>query len=153
MFSQNDSNIIAEFFVDSVYCASNPEKPSVEKPKQVKIYKEDIESSYDNIKIVMTADVVYTGSVWQDQFINLGVNLTHDKKQKINSSDNISKNFVDRTYRPNEYVKLEFTKVFNVKGFESSNIEIYLKPTEKDYMWNPEHSVTLKNINIIVLGS
>ncbi len=153
MFSQNDSNVIAEFFVDSVYCASNSEKPSVEKPKQIKIYKEDIESSYDNIKIVMTADVVYTGSVWQDQFINLGVNLTHDKKQKINSSDNISKNFVDRTYRPNESVKLEFTKVFNVKGFDSSDIEIYLKPTEKDYMWNPEHSVTLKNINIMILGN
>ena len=153
IFSQNNSNVIAEFFVDSVYCTSNPEKPSVEKPEQVRIYKEDIESNYNNIKIILTADVVYTGSVWQDQFINLGVNLTHDKKQKINSSDNISKNFVDRNYRPNEPVKLEFTKVFNVKGFDSSNIEIYLKPSEKDYMWNPEHSVTLKNINIMILGN
>ena len=153
IFSQNNSNVIAEFFVDSVYCTSNPEKPSVEKPEPVRIYKEDIESNYNNIKIILTADVVYTGSVWQDQFINLGVNLTHDKKQKINSSDNISKNFVDRNYRPNEPVKLEFTKVFNVKGFDSSNIEIYLKPSEKDYMWNPEHSVTLKNINIMILGN
>ena len=101
----------------------------------------------------MTADVIYTANVWQDEFINFGIDLTHDNKQKIKSFDNISKSFADREYHPNEVTKFEFTKVFNVKDFKNINFEIYLKPTEKDYLWQPEHSVTLKNINIKILGN
>ena len=101
----------------------------------------------------MTADVIYTGKVWQDQFINLGVNLNYNKGQKINAFDNISKSFSNREYNPDEVTKLEFTKVFNVKDFKNIDFDIYLKSSDKDYLWNPEHSVMLKNINIKVLGT
>ena len=101
----------------------------------------------------MTADVIYTGIVYQDQFINLGINLYHDNNQNIQAYDDISKSFVNRKYYPNQTIKLEFTKVFNVKDLNDISVEIYLKATGKDEMWNPEHSITLKNINIKMLGS
>lgn len=153
IFPQNKFKVISEYVIDSVHCSSLAKKPSVKKPNAVNIISDDIESIYSEIKIIMTADATYTGEVWQDQFINLGVNLRYDKGQKINAFDNISKSFSNREYHPNEMTKLEFTKVFNVKDFEDINFEIYLKPTDKDYMWNPEHSVMLKNINIKVVGS
>lgn len=153
IFPQNQFKVISEYIVDSVSCSSLKEKPSVKKPKAVNIISDDIKSIYSEIKIIMTADVTYTGEVWQDQFISLGVDLSYDKGLKINASDNISKSFSNREYHPNETTKLEFTKVFNVKDFDDINFEIYLKSTEKDYMWNPEHSVMLKNINIKILGS
>ena len=153
LFPQSKFEVIEEYVIDSLYCSSFAEKPSIKKPKSVNIIYSDIESIYDEIKIIMTANVLYTGGVWQDQFINLGVNLTHDKNHIINAFDNISKSFTNRKYHPNETTKLEFTKVFNIKDFKNISIEMYLKPTEKDYMWNPEHSVTLKNINIKILGS
>ena len=59
----------------------------------------------------------------------------------------------DIDFEDGEVTKLEFTKVFNVKDFKDINLEIYLRPTEKDYLWKPEHSVTLKDINIKILGN
>ena len=95
MFSQNDSNIIAQFFVDSVYCASNSEKPSVEKPKQIKIYKEDIESSYDNIKIVSNFIEFENGNYKQIKgevihALNKNiVSLDEKSKELLNGRENI----------------------------------------------------------------
>ncbi len=153
IFSRQVFDTIRQVVIDSVYCASEPEKPSVRKPKPVEILSTDIESDYDEIKIIMTADVMFTGNVWQDQFINLGINFTHDKKQKITSLDNISKSFVERTYFRNLWHDLEFVKIYSVKDFKDNKIEIYLEPTKKDFMWNPDHSVLLKNINILILGN
>ena len=153
IFPQNKFKVISEYVVDSVYCSSLAEKPSIRKPNAVNIISDDIEPIYSEIKIIMTADVIYTGNVWQDQFINLGVNLNYNKGQKINAFDNISKSFSNREYNPNEVTKLEFTKVFNVKDFKNIDFDIYLKSADKDYLWNPEHSVMLKNINIKVLGT
>ena len=153
IFPQNKFKVISEYVVDSVYCSSLAEKPSIRKPNAVNIISDDIESIYSEIKIIMTADVIYTGNVWQDQFINLGVNLNYNKGQKINAFDNISKSFSNREYNPNEVTKLEFTKVFNVKDFKNIDFDIYLKSADKDYLWNPEHSVMLKNVNIKVLGT
>ena len=153
LYPQSKFKVIDEYHIDSVYCTSLEEKPSVKKAEKVEIISDDIKSHYKEIKIIMTADVIYTGKVWQDEFINLGIDLTHDDKQKIKASDNISKSFAKREYYPNKVTKLEFTKVFNVKDFKDINLEIYLRPTEKDYLWKPEHSVTLKNINIKILGN
>ena len=152
IFPQNKFNVIKEYVIDSVYCSSLEEKPSIKKPKAVNIISDDIEDIYSEIKIIMTADVKYTGNVWQDQFINLGVNLSYDKG-KINASDNISKSFSNREYNPNEIIKLEFTKVFNTKNIKDIDFKIYLKSSNQDYLWNPEHSVMLKNVNIKVLGT
>ena len=136
-----------------MYCSSLPEKPSVAKPEDIMILSTAIDSVYDEIKIIMTADVLYTSAVWQDQFINLGIRYSYDKNQNINSSDNISKNFVDGWYDKNRWTKMEFVKMFSLKESDKHKFEIYLKPTTKDYLWDPEHSVTLKNINIMILGN
>lgn len=153
IFHQNKFEVIENHVIDSVYCSSFTEKPSVKKPKAVTIISDNLKHEYEEIKIIMTADVIYTGNVWQDKFINLGTLLYHDDGQKINTSDNISKSFTNGKHYPNKTTKLEFTKVFDVKDFKNISIEMYLKPTEKDYMWEPDHSVTLKNINIKILGS
>ena len=108
---------------------------------------------FEEIKIIMTADIKYTGKVWQDQFINIGIDCRYGKKQEINSLDNISKSIVEKNYSPNKWLKLELTKTFYVKDSNNNDFEIYLKPTDKDYHWNPEHSITLKNINITILGN
>ena len=153
LFPHAKFKVIKEFVIDSIYCKTNAEKPSEKKPKNVEILSTKIYSHFNEIKIVMTADVVYTGRVWQDQFINLGINLTHDNDLEINNYDDISKNFVGKEHHPNKPIKLEFTRVFSVKDFDDNNFEIYLKPTAIDYLWNPEHSVTLKNINVKILGN
>ena len=48
-----------------------------------------------------------------------------------------------------EHLSHRYTSQWAIKDI---NFEIYLKPTEKDYLWNPEHSVMLKNINIKVFA-
>lgn len=153
LFSQSDFKLIKEYVIDSVYCATYAEKPSVKKPEIVEILSTKINSQYDEIKVVITADVLYTARVWQDQFINLGMTYTHDNNTKIQNIDNISKNFVGKEHHPDEVIKFEFTKVFSVKDFKDNHFKIYLQPTEKDYLWNPEHTVTLKNVNIMILGN
>ena len=136
-----------------MHCKSNNEKPSVIYPPKINILETNIDTIYNEVKLIMTADIQYTARVWQDQFISLGINLTHDNDLEINNYDNISKNFVEKEHHPNKPIKLEFTKVFSVKDFKDNHFEIYLKPTDKDYLWNPEHSVTLKNINVKILGN
>ena len=154
IFTHKSFSVLKEFFIDSVYCESPSEKPSVEKPEEVTILSTKIErKEFDEIKIIMTADVIYTGKVWQDQFIGLGVKYSNNKKQDINSSDNISKSFINGEYYAEEWIKMEFSKIFNVDGYDNNKFEIYLKPTFKDDFWNPEHSVMLKNINIQILGN
>ena len=152
IFPQKKLKLIEEYNIDSVYCTSLSEKPSVKKPIAINILSDDIETHSNEIKIIITADVTYTSRIWQDYFINLGIKLTHDENKTINNFDNLCKNFVDKEHHPNKVCKLEFTKVFNIKDFKDINFEIYLKPTEKDYLWNPEHSVMLKNINIKVFA-
>lgn len=144
---------IENILIDSIYCASNKVKPSEKKPEKVEIFNKKFKAKYDEIKVVITADVRYTGSVWQDQFINIALDYIYDNGQKLNNIDNISKNFVERSYKQNEWTKFELTKTFSVKDFNRNELEIYLEPTKKDYLWNPEHTVTLKNINITILGN
>lgn len=154
IFSYNRFSLIENIYIDSVYCASNPEKPTVMYPYPVLFITKAFEPmKYDEIKIVMTADIKYTAYVWQDQFINLAMDYTYDEDEKLSNKDNISKNIVEKEYKPDRWHKLEITKTFNVKDFKQNEVTIYLQPTTQDYLWNPEHSVTLKNINVSFFGS
>ena len=153
IFQHNAYDTIKEFFIDSIYCKSLPEKPSVVKPNELEVFSTVIDTGYKEVKIIMTADVIYTSGVWQDQFINLGVRYSYGKNQSINSSDNISKNFVDSWYDQNRWTKMEFVKIFSMQQSDKNEFEIYLRPTLKDYLWDPEHSILLKNINITILGN
>ena len=101
IFQHNAYDTIKEFFIDSIYCKSLPEKPSIVKPDELEVFSTVIDTGYKEVKIIMTAEVIYTSGVWQDQFINLGVRYSYGKNQSINSSDNISKNFVDSWYDQN----------------------------------------------------
>lgn len=96
---------------------------------------------------------MYTGRVWQDEFINFVMDYRYDKYNKITHWDNINKNITSKSYHQNQWTKMEFVKILSTKESKKNIFEIYLKPTDKDYLWKPEHSVTLKNINIKILGS
>ena len=153
LFPHRKFELIKSYSIDSVYCSSSEEKPGGEIQAKTNILFDNIKGKHNEIKIIITADILYTGSVWQDEFINLGVEYLYNETSKITQYDNISKNITTPYYHPNQWMKLEFVKVFYAKGCKKNKFDIYLRPTEKDYLWDPDHSVTLKNINVSVLGS
>lgn len=136
---------------DSIYCASKPEKPSVNAPDRVAIYNEKFNKKCSEIKLVLTADIKYTGIVWQDAFINLIVECTGNKISQVYSSEYISKYIMERTPEPDKWQKLEVTKTIMLNNSDNFELKAYLLPTFKDYLWNPEHTVTLKNVKVTVL--
>lgn len=138
---------------DSVYCASKSEKPSVDRPETTVIYKNVFNKKCSEIKLVLTADVMYTGNVWQDAFIYLIVECNGDKMSQVYSLDYISKYIMERTPAPDKWQKLNVTKIISVNNSDSFELKVYLLPTTKDDLWNPEHTVTLKNVNVNVLGN
>ena len=153
LFPQSKFKQIKNYTIDSVFCTSNQEKPSIVKPVKTPILSKKIKGNYDEIKIVVTADIMYTGRVWQDEFINFGMEYTYDDDKKIFQCDNISKNISSKHYSPNKWMKMEFVKVLSTKDSKFNIFDIYLQPVNKDYLWHPEHSITLKNINIQILGT
>ena len=40
-----------------------------------------------------------------------------------------------------------------IDDIKDIDFKIYLKSSNQDYLWNPEHSVMLKDVNIKVLGT
>jgi hypothetical protein len=50
-------------------------------------------------------------------------------------------------------MKIEFVKVLSTTDSKVNVLDLYLQPVNKDYLWHPEHSITLKNINIQILGT
>lgn len=153
LYPQSKFKQIKNYTIDSVFCTSNQEKPSIVKPVKTPILSKKIKGNYDEIKIVVTADIMYTGRVWQDEFINFGMEYTYDDDKKIVQCDNISKNISSKHYSPNKWMKMEFVKVLSTKDSKFNIFDIYLQPVNKDYLWHPEHSITLKNINIQILGT
>lgn len=153
LFPQSKFKQIKNYTIDSVFCTSNQEKPSIVKPVKTPILSKKIKGNYDEIKIVVTADIMYTGRVWQDEFINFGMEYTYDDDKKIFQCDNISKNISSKHYSPNKWMKMEFVKVLSTTDSKVNVLDLYLQPVNKDYLWHPEHSITLKNINIQILGT
>ena len=153
LFPQSKFKQIKNYTIDSVFCTSNQEKPSIVKPVKTPILSKKIRGNYDEIKIVVTADIMYTGRVWQDEFINFGMEYTYDDDKKIVQCDNISKNISSKHYSPNKWMKMEFVKVLSTTDSKVNVLDLYLQPVNKDYLWHPEHSITLKNINIQILGT
>lgn len=153
LYPQSKFKQIKNYTIDSVFCTSNQEKPSIVKPVKTPILSKKIRGNYDEIKIVVTADIMYTGRVWQDEFINFGMEYTYDDDKKIVQCDNISKNISSKHYSPNKWMKMEFVKVLSTTDSKVNVLDLYLQPVNKDYLWHPEHSITLKNINIQILGT
>ena len=153
LYPQSKFNVIKEFVIDSAYCASHSEKPSVKKPVNTNILSTELNNKCKEIKIVVTADVKYTGEVTQSKFISLCLNYVHNKKTVVSHSDYISKLLTVKDYKPNQWMKMEFIKTIYVIDSIENKLDIYLKPTHTDSYWNPEHTITLKNINVSILGS
>lgn len=137
---------------DSIYCASKPDKPSVMTPQSVEILNQEMLGEYSEIKLMMTSDIIYTGNVWQDAFISLVVECNGEGMNKVYSTDYISKYIMNRTPEPDKWQKLEMSKIISVDGVDKFELKAYMLPTFKDDMWNPDHSVTLKNVGIKIFA-
>ncbi len=141
--------LINSVTIDSAFCASGKDKPSVLGVINEDIYSYTVDSQYSDIKVVFTADMKYTADISHQHFINI--------KAKCSNADwypdVLSKNIIEEDYGPEEWLKLEFTKVFDIKNeSKRSKLEFCLTTPEHDHYWNPEHTVLLKNINISILG-
>lgn len=137
---------------DSIYCASKPDKPSVMTPQSVEILNQEMLGEYSEIKLMMTSDIIYTGNVWQDAFISLVVECNGDGMDRVYSTDYISKYIMNRTPEAEKWQKLELSKIISVDGVDKFELKAYMLPTFKDDMWNPDHSVTLKNVKIKIFS-
>ena len=137
---------------DSIYCASKHEKPSVMSPQSALIFQKEMSGNYSEIKLVMTADIKYTGQVWQDAFISLVVECNGEGMDRVYSTDYISKYIMNRTPEAEKWQKLEMSKIISVSEVKDFELKSYLLPTFKDDLWNPDHSVTLKNVEIKIFA-
>lgn len=142
-------DLINSVDIDSAYCSSKDTKPSVSGNEKTRLHLESVAPGFSQIKVVLTADMMYTADVHHHDFVNLNI--------KSNNSDwyseVISKNIVGADYAPGKWLKVQMTKNISLKDIEkSTQIELYMSSPQYDSRWNPEHSVYLKNINIRILG-
>ena len=101
---------------------------------------------------MLQADMRYTGDVWQDQFVTLVLTCSGENMSIFNE-DYISKYIQKRSYKPNEWNKIKFTKTISSNETMDFDLTLYLSTTHKDEVWNPEHGVYLKNIQLTILES
>ena len=151
LFPKGDFNLIDNVILpDSIFCASKPEKPSVMKPEAVMIYQKKFEGEHQALKLIVTADVKYTGRVWQDQFTNIVVECWEGNVQKMYSSDYISKYIMVGDLKRGVWSSFELSKLVSIEDAGDIELKVYMLPTHKDEMWNPEHTITLKNAEVRV---
>ena len=50
-------------------------------------------------------------------------------------------------------MKLEFTHLVKVDNADSVNISLALLPPVKDVFWCPEHTLTMKNVEVAIYGT
>lgn len=151
LFPKGDFNLIDDVIIsDSIFCASKPEKPSVMKPEAVMIYQKQFEGEHHALKLIVTADVKYTGRVWQDQFTNIVVECWEGNVQKMYSSDYISKYIMVGDLKRGVWSSFELSKLVSIEDAGDIELKVYMLPTHKDEMWNPEHTITLKNAEVRV---
>ncbi|MBQ8222784.1 MAG: sulfatase-like hydrolase/transferase [Bacteroidales bacterium] len=141
--------LLESITIDSVICRTGEEKPSIVAPPIVDLYSTTIAAKYSEIKVVITADMKYTADITYDKFILLAIKSSN----AIWMPEVISKNINEKNYKPEQWCSVNATKILKTKNKKKdSEIKIYLRPSEHDHMWNPEHSVLLKDINIKIFG-
>lgn len=154
IFETDEHQLVKEISItDSVFCASNKEKPSSVRPTPVAVYNGKIAKKHEELKVILTADIKYEGIVWQDQFINLVFECSGNRMSDIYSSDVVSKFIVDQDVKPGKWNKLEFSQVVRTENSNKTELRLYLLPQTKDELWNPKHNVTLKNVNVKILAT
>ncbi len=151
LFPKGDFSLIDDVIVfGPIFCASKSEKPSVMKPEKVMIYQKKFDGEHQALKLVVTADVKYTGRVWQDQFTNIVVECWEGNVQKMYSSDYISKYIMVGDLKRDVWSSFELSKLVSIEDAGDIELKVYMLPTHKDEMWNPEHTITLKNAEVRV---
>lgn len=150
---RNKFDVISSVTISKdIYCASKQEKPSVDPVTTTPIYSMTFDKDLSEIKLVVSADIKYTGDVFQDAFINLVFECNGEGINKVYSSDYISKYIMERMPEADKWQKFEFSKTVSVNHSANYELKLYLLPTHKDELWNPNHTVTLKDVKISVLG-
>lgn len=136
---------------DSVFCATNKEMPSVHKPDTLVFYKDVIEGVSSEMKVVVTADIKFTKRVPIDHFINIGMRCDGEDMTRNEFMDYISKYVQTLDIQADKWEKLEVATMISVNDSEKVELEVYLLPAVWDSFWDPEHTVTLKNVVVRVL--
>ncbi|MBQ7533043.1 MAG: sulfatase-like hydrolase/transferase [Bacteroidales bacterium] len=150
---RNKFDVISSVTISKeIYCASKQDKPSVDPVTTTPIYSKTFDRDLSEVKLVVSADIKYTGDVFQDAFINLVFECNGEGINKIYSSDYISKYIMERMPEADKWQKFEFSKTVSVNHSGNYELKLYLLPTHKDELWNPDHTVTLKDVKISVLG-
>ena len=136
---------------DSVYCATYKDMPSVHKPDTLVFYKDEITGVSSEIKVVVTADIKFTKRVPIDHFINIGMRCKGDDMMDNEFVDYISKYIQNIDIQEDRWERLEVSTIISVNDSEKVQLDIYLLPAVWDSFWDPEHTVTLKNVVVRVL--
>lgn len=136
--------------IGKLSCVSPYKKPSIVGRNFTTIYENHMDSCQNEIKFLLQADILYTGDVWQDQFVSLILKCS-GKDISLFNEDYISKYIQETSYKPNEWYSMKFTKTIHIDTPTDLDIKLYLATTHKDEVWNPEHGVHLKNIQLTIL--
>lgn len=152
LLHEKEMELLYTINLDSVYCASPSEKPSISGKRYSDIFKRTIPCGSKELKIQIEADLMYTGNVWQDQFICIVFECKGENISPVFSEDFISKYIQANPYTPNNWYKMRITKTLVVNQSEQLDMAIYLTTTHKDDVWNPDHSVLLRNVKMQILG-
>lgn len=151
IFPKGKSVLISDsIYCDPIFSASKRKKPSVMKPEITSIFNVKYNEEHQALKLVVTADIKYTGKVWQDQFTSIVVECAGSKMKKLYSSDYISKYIMNRDLTSNTWSRFELSKLISTENSSDIELKVYLLPTLKDEMWNPDHTVTLENVEVKV---
>lgn len=151
IFSSRDFKTVKEISLpDSVFCATNAERPSVHTPDTLFFFKEKFENMPSVMKIVVEADVKFTKQVPIHHFIHIGMRCSGDKMNSTEFSDCVSKYIKNYDYQADTWEKMELSMMFPTNNSDETQLEMYLVPAEWDAWWDPEHTVTLKKIKIFL---
>ena len=151
IFSSRDFKTVKEISLpDSVFCATNAERPSVHTPDTLFFFKEKFENMPSVMKIVVEADVKFTKQVPIHHFIHIGMRCSGDNMNSTEFSDCVSKYIKNYDYQADTWEKMELSMMFPTNNSNETQLEMYLVPAEWDAWWDPEHTVTLKKIKIFL---
>ena len=57
---------------------------------------------------------------------------------------------MERDLKRDTWSYLELSKLISTENSDDAKLKLYMLPTHKDEMWNPEHTITMKNVEVKV---
>lgn len=145
---RSNYEVVEEIYLDSIVCKTPSEKPSVAGNSNVVLYDTNLGDMYSEIKVITTAELKYTENVSH----NFAIEYSVSNGQGTVSYGNFSKYILDEKIEENKWLRFESTSVFPLKKGKDAKFIIKLASPKGDIAWNPNHSVTLKDVRITFLG-